>query len=98
MPDTQKVIYLCDRAGIEYRDYSGRGMCGDRCFAIVSDNPVDTILELVSEAVSYLEPDEALEVIESLRASRQDSMGLSSVIYWPRLTMPEDSDSDEESE
>jgi hypothetical protein len=73
--DTQKLIDFCDNAGIEYRDYSGRGMYSERCFAIVTDNPVDTILELVSEAISSLDPESVSSLIESLRDSQQDSMG-----------------------
>lgn len=90
------IVDLCDRAGIEYRDYSGRCMYGDRCFAIVADKPVDAILELVSEAFASLEPEDVETVVEGLHGSRTDSMGLSTVVYWPHLTIPEAVSEDEE--
>lgn len=92
---TQSIMDLCDSAGIEWRDYSGRGMYGDRCLAIVTDNPVDTVLCLVQEAIGSLDPEETAEIVEALSNSRTDSMGRSAVIYWPHLSdLPEHNDSD----
>lgn len=50
MLTTKEIIDLCDHAGIEWRDYSGRGMYGNRCLGIVTDNAIRTVLDIVDTA------------------------------------------------
>lgn len=56
--------------GKVYENYSGRGMYGRNCMGIVCEET----LECVEEAAAM-----------GLRGAQVDSMGLSSIVYWPRL-------------
>ena len=73
-------------------DYSGRGMFGNECIAIVTDEgcfSIATSLQEISD--EYEDDDEVSEMIESMlgREPRQDSMGLSTVYYWPAVEVAE---------
>jgi hypothetical protein len=62
-------------------DYSGRGMYGDKCVGLVHDS-VDELIDLVT-FVREKDPD-------LLRGAVQDSMGRSTITYWPRWTVTEE--------
>lgn len=68
------------------RAYSGRGMYGAECAAIVLDDSRDVFAFFVGLAI---EAGEEL-ALEMARKVRQDSMGLGTVLYWPRLELVED--------
>lgn len=79
------------------RSYSGRGMFGRYCVGFVCDeytNPFDlgvALGEMASDS-TY-----GIEVCE-LPSAAMDSLGRSTIIYWPRAEWPEgreDSDDDE---
>lgn len=97
--DAKKLVELAEYAGLDARSYSGRGMYGDECVAITCDDPLDCILDLINACVEMTnDVDEIAECIEDLRNPRTDSMGLSSVVYWPRIKwegMDEDKDEEE---
>lgn len=57
-------------------DYSGRGMYGATCLAVVGDNYV---LEVFLEGARFYGIDARLGNMA------QDSMGLSHVFYWPSI-------------
>lgn len=65
------------------RTYSGRGMYGVRCMGITTDNPDG----LVEEAAA-----------RGLRGARRDNMGLSTIVYWPRIEAPVGYDDDDDSD
>lgn len=77
-------------------DYRGRGMYGD-CLALVTDLPVavalfefDLATTIAVEAKGSAMPDldDVREVVFQLaRGRRQDGMGLSTVYYWPSVTV-----------
>lgn len=52
-----------------YENYSGRGMYGKRCWGIVTSNMVDCI---------------ETAACKGLTGAETDSMGLQSIVYWPR--------------
>lgn len=92
--DLKGVLYECD---IELDpeedvrvDYSGRGMYGASCFGIVTDDP-GLLLKLGAALqglylVEELRGELARELLEAMSASvSQDSMGLSSIVYFPRV-------------
>lgn len=58
-------------------DYSGRGMYGDTCIAYVCDDPV----ALGAAIAQVLTRDGMEDAIRDFLPSRQDSMGLSTVLY-----------------
>ena len=51
-------------------DYSGRGMYGETCAAIYTDD-ANWVIEQASEA--------------GIKGARTDSMGLGAVVYWPSI-------------
>jgi hypothetical protein len=76
-------------------DYSGRGMYGERCLAIVTDDSAWTlrgeIEEIRDTCKQFDQHDEADDLTLLLsKIPREDSMGLSSVYYWPSITIAED--------
>jgi hypothetical protein len=112
MITTKSIIDLCDRAGIDWRQYSGRGMYGSRCLGITTDNAIATILDMVDSAIAQGAPeyelsetaseeeeeinnlcqdrDHVRELIETLQDAKTDSLGLSQILYWPRLEVTAD--------
>lgn len=63
---------ICDELNAdEVRDdYSGRGMYGKTCYGVVTKNPEAVLMEAGRAG---------------LPVPRQDSMGLSTIIYWPQI-------------
>lgn len=80
------------------RRYSGRGMNGKQCVAIaVSRSGHEMHLAarmLNAEGVHVIERD---ELEEEFAGTRRDSMGLDSIVYWPKVQWPADEpESDED--
>ena len=88
-----------------YRDnYSGRAMYGKRCLAadinretsaakIVALIISECLTDLVDECDSEFDLKDAVESLCSdLSNVREDSMGLGTVVYWPRIQVPEGKD------
>lgn len=65
-------------------DYSGRGMYGDRCLGFVIDVP-DVLVGVALATV--LDENDAWEIA---RDARIDSMGRSTIIYFPGWTVEDD--------
>lgn len=59
-------------------DYSGRGMCGDECLGLVHD----TVDELLTFTISLVTENDII-----LHGARQDSVGRSTITYWPRVSV-----------
>jgi hypothetical protein len=86
--DTQQFIRLCEDLNYNVRSYSGRGMFGKNCVGVTLDeNPIDFIINLLSEE---MEPEERDVLVEILRKYRIDNMGMGSIIYFPSLKWEED--------
>lgn len=72
-------------------DYSGRGMYGDSCFGIVTDDGSPATLGIAfflaaisSQPLNRIDPlDEVEDVVHLADSARTDSMGLGQVIYFP---------------
>lgn len=64
-----------DGAEFRCRSYSGRGMCGKECLAVVCDDPL-----LALQVISYEAGSEGIHMPTNIR---QDSMGTQYVVYWP---------------
>lgn len=67
-------------------DYSGRGMYGKTCFGIVTDNLPRTLMEIAAGIVDYSDADsgEGVDLVLDLAGVVcVDSMGLSSIVYFP---------------
>lgn len=68
------LIEFCEGNELTYsEDYSGRCMYGQRCFSITCDEPMSTLVQVCDFS----------NACDVLGTPRQDSMGLSSVLYFP---------------
>lgn len=76
------IADYCESNELEFRtDYSGRGMFGKTCVGVVCDDPISTVVE-IADAIR----DNGFDCASTeLGAIRQDSMGLSRIIYFPNL-------------
>lgn len=95
--EVEQLVGAAENIGINYQSYSGRGMYGDKCFAITCDdeNPFDIVLDLLINLVADIEPeidDVEVSIVELLddakhflRNPRTDSLGLGCIIYWPHI-------------
>jgi len=90
--------------GIHY-DYSGRGMYGSTCLGVTTCSPAGVPGAVVARAARRLaDLDEAgltlVSLADLLARASQDSMGMSTIIYWPGLkteaTCTWDEDEEEE--
>lgn len=66
-------------------DYSGRGMYGRRCMAITCDNPLNTLCGLFAYIVDSDEKLDGYSIQCALGEPKQDSMGMNSILYFPKL-------------
>ena len=78
-----------------YGNYSGRYMYGRLCPGIVCDNPVDTVMDLMAYFADVYDGD-IWELRNDLGAPRTDNMGLQSIVYFPRVSVPADADDDDD--
>lgn len=78
----KEIIKFCKN----YRDkYSGRGMYGKTCYAIVADSTRDLINELFEVVDSpNVEEFDALQWL--CTNFKEDDMGLSKVFYWTQIS------------
>lgn len=74
--------------GYEFRnDYSGRCMYGQSCIGIVSD---DNGFEIAMKLCRYLTDMGEEDMMDVFDATvNEDSMGLSRIIYFPRIQVEE---------
>lgn len=73
MTNQEKVRRVAEEVGGKVREkYSGRFMYGKTCMGIVCGYPIEAI-EVAGEL--------------GLRGARQDSMGLSYIVYWPTVSI-----------
>lgn len=88
---------VADNIGIDYDDYrteySGRGMYGASCFAIVTSDSSWALHRSISENHEGDDPsvDEAVEYLLD-HEPRVDSMGVDYVYYWPGLHVTDEGD------
>ena len=78
------ALYAIDSEAELVTDYSGRGMYGAECIGIIAKD-TDRILLALSRRL----PDDLADKLENARADH-DSMGLSEIVYFPSLTVEED--------
>lgn len=90
--DNTDLQFLLVNAGFETQSYSGRGMNGKTCLAVIVDRE-DNAVTMFAELLEQAKPDDSsmdtlavLEVIqEAMRDHRTDSMGRDTVVYWPSI-------------
>jgi len=97
--DGKKLCEVIESAGYDARSYSGRGMYGRTCVGVTTDDSSFTLAaKLVREAFDLLGDDEAYRFADDLAdlSVSEDAMGLSTIVYFPRVAWPADEDGDEE--
>lgn len=70
------------------RSYSGRSMYGDNCIGVTTDlGPFTFSAELIETAIRFYGADseELKSTISLLKKTNSDSMGMSSIYYWPSV-------------
>ena len=72
---------LCWDYDTSPRSYSGRGMYGDECLGFTVDQPMEFLMKLGLELAQI-----DVDVVEQMASSvSTDSMGLSSIVYFPGI-------------
>lgn len=74
-------------------DYSGRGMFGRKCVAIVPEWEGFVVGLYLGRLIEEVYPDESYDLLEILQNCAVDQFGRGEVIYFPRLK--EEGDGDE---
>ena len=70
--------------GVECRSYSGRGMFGRECLAVVNENNEINPFSFGYE-IRELSDDYDIEIAKILDNTKTDSFGLSMIYYWPSV-------------
>lgn len=92
----QTVFEAFHDADLEPYSYSGRAMYGRQCIAITVDDTfsgIALVLEVLADA-----GEDTGGIVDLISNTRQDSMGLSVVLYWPDLEWSTEFDEEEEEE
>ena len=92
----EKLIEALEEFGTP-RSYSGRGMFGSQCLGITTDEPL-RVLALVSYALGLVDGEnevagsgpEYQELVGKFANARMDSMGRSTILYWPTIEWRDD--------
>lgn len=84
------LVEIIESAGYEPYSYSGRGMYGVSCVGFTVDREVGTmaaLMDLIDNADCIDEPFEGVvnDLTRVIRYAQMDSMGLDTVIYFPRV-------------
>ena len=73
------LIDFCEGNELSYSDdYSGRCMYGHTCFSVTCDEPMSTLAQICD----YVRDCDFSNASDILGSPRQDSMGMSSVLYF----------------
>ncbi len=97
--DAKRILELFREVEVQnddhqVRSYSGRGMFGRSCVGVDTND----VFGFIADVLEIAQPGDVYSLSQVLRNSRQDSMGRSSIIYWPDLPYTEEGDEDEEGE
>lgn len=80
-----------EHLGFEARPYSGRGMYGRTCTAMVVDN---NAMRALTRLITTLYAENAMEdvdcLLEEMGNVKIDNMGLGAVVYWPDIAWAQD--------
>lgn len=89
---------VCEGSEMQYRSYSGRGMRGDSCAAVVVEGGISDLVTLVGWVIAAVPNIPAAEVADILSHVESDNMGYATVFYWRQMKVEyvDDSDDDED--
>lgn len=96
MTEYQLIVEAFENCGETVQSYSGRGMYGKRCLGVTCDNPMATLLSMIDSFTSQAgDMGEVQDLIQELGRPQTDSMGLSSILYFPDVEWQEPEHDDE---
>lgn len=83
----------------DVRSYSGRGMHGRTCLAVACDTSAGQLVAAIISELTYLVEDYCLSPMQGIRDAcealgdvREDSLGRGSIVYWPDIAAPTESE------
>jgi hypothetical protein len=82
--ELKETLEECELYDARVRTYSGRGMMGEECAAIVVGDVPELCAFFVAMAYGEFEP---YDVSQMAAATRTDQMGHDIVAYWPGYTL-----------
>lgn len=88
-----QIVEALYRAGLEedalYEKYSGRGMYGRECFGIVGSTGqfASFVAALAELEIGFAARLGDVELVEWIGDVVSDSMGMSTIWYWPSVTL-----------
>lgn len=82
------VQQILEDAGYEVRCYSGRGMGGEECLAVML-SPARHIGDLFADVLLEVRDDCDNRIVDAFRGMRQDALGKGSIVYFPRIKFEE---------
>jgi len=86
---------LLRSAELSPMSYSGRGMMGKRCLAVVTKSQGKLFSSVLTAIVDQgLSPADINDYAEAFESMRSDSMGHDIVFYFPTVEFDEDEDED----
>lgn len=81
---------LLEETDYNPRSYSGRGMYGEECLAVVTDDLGELLANVMDYAIDVLDDKDMHTLAESFRCMISDSMGMGTVYYFPDLKFVEE--------
>ncbi|MFA5186547.1 MAG: hypothetical protein WC551_08745 [Patescibacteria group bacterium] len=81
---TQEFIDVLENLGYEPQSYSGRGIYGRKCVGVATGDVFKLGPDIWSD-------EEAREFIECCSPAT-DSMGFDTIVYWPNVVWPDESE------
>ena len=87
---SKRFLELLDEINADFScdvltDYSGRGMYGNTCVAVVVDREAELCI-LAADLMCAMDPGDEREAVRKVLARTEtDSMGRRMVAYWPAL-------------
>ena len=88
------LVEVIESAGYETYSYSGRGMYGNSCVGFTVDREY-SIFQAISQILEDMDIGDGdnggfYDFTAALRSAQMDSMGLDTVIYFPRVKWQEE--------
>ena len=92
------LMNAIENAGYEPRSYSGRGMYGKECLGVTVDRET-SVFQLAAQIITASDdPGAMADFLSDVRVA-EDSMGMGTIVYFPRIDwIDRDADDEEEPE
>lgn len=92
---SRMLIGVINEIGLNPYAYSGRGMYGEKCIGFTTDREIK---DCVAIALILEEGNKDMDVRRFFDYVKTDSMGRSTVVYFPEIPWPKDEEDDDDEE